>query len=72
MAPSAYRNSSGDANDQGDGLVPVRSALLEGSETVVLEGVAHGGAFGPRWYGTPEVVARWWPVVTGPVALEGP
>jgi hypothetical protein len=31
----------------------------------VLEGVAHGGAFGPHWYGTPEVVARWWPVVAG-------
>ncbi|WP_232197258.1 hypothetical protein [Synechococcus sp. CB0205] len=26
----------------------------------VLTGVAHGGAFGPRWYGTPEVVERWW------------
>lgn len=71
MAPSAYRNSTGEANDRGDGLVPLRSALLEGAEAVVLEGVAHGGAFGPRWYGSPEVVARWWEVVAGPAAPEG-
>jgi len=67
MAPTAYRNSTGDANDQGDGLVPVRSALLEGSEEVVLEGVAHGGAFGPIWYGSPEVVTRWWAAVSAPM-----
>lgn len=72
MAPSAYRNSTGDANDPGDGLVPVASALLEGSETVVLEGVAHGGAFGPRWYGTPEVVRRWWPVVAASAGASAP
>lgn len=60
LAPTAYRNSSGNAHDRGDGLVPLGSALLEGSTPVVLEGVAHGGAFGPRWYGTPEVVERWW------------
>jgi hypothetical protein len=60
LAPSAYRNSTGDAEDRGDGLVPVSSALLERSTPVVLPGVAHGGAFGPSWYGTPEVVERWW------------
>ena len=60
LAPTAYRNSTGDPLDRGDGLVPVRSALLAGSTPVVLEGVAHGGAFGPSWYGTPAVVDRWW------------
>ena len=60
LAPTAYRNSTGDADDRGDGLVPVASALLAGSTPVVLPGVAHGGAFGPVWYGTPEVVERWW------------
>ncbi|MCP9815089.1 esterase [Synechococcus sp. GreenBA-s] len=60
LAPTAYRNSTGDADDRGDGLVPVASAVLEGSNPVVLPGVAHGGAFGPTWYGTPEVVERWW------------
>jgi hypothetical protein len=60
LAPTAYRNSTGDAHDRGDGLVPVASALLEGSTQLVLPGVAHGGAFGSCWYGNPEVVERWW------------
>jgi hypothetical protein len=60
LAPTAYRNSTGNAEDRGDGLVPVAGALLAGSQPIVLEGVAHGGAFGPRWYGTPLVVEQWW------------
>lgn len=65
LAPPAYRNSTGNPNDRGDGLVPVTSALLEGSEAVVLPGVAHGGAFGATWYGTPAVVEDWWHRVDG-------
>ncbi len=60
LAPGAYRNSSGRSYDRGDGLVPVSGALLQGSTAIVLKGVAHGGAFGPRWYGSPDVVASWW------------
>lgn len=60
LAPTAYRNSTGNPNDRGDGLVPVSGALLAGSTATVLEGVAHGGAFGGRWYGSPEVVEEWW------------
>ncbi|MCP9900001.1 esterase [Cyanobium sp. Cruz CV13-4-11] len=60
LAPAAYRNSTGDPTGRGDGLVPVASALLEGSTSLVLPGVAHGGAFGPSWYGSPDVVERWW------------
>ena len=51
---------SGAARLAGDGLVPVGSALLAGSRQLVLPEVAHGGAFGSRWYGSPEVVAQWW------------
>jgi hypothetical protein len=50
----------GDPCLAGDGLVPVGSALLSGARHLVLPGVAHGGAFGSRWYGSPEVVAQWW------------
>ena len=60
LAPGSYRAISGQAMVAGDGLVPVNSACLQGSRAVVLPGVAHGGAFGARWYGTPEVVAQWW------------
>jgi pimeloyl-ACP methyl ester carboxylesterase len=65
LAPTAYRNSTGNPNDHGDGLVPVASALLAGSEHLVLGGVAHGGAFGSRWYGSPDVVTQWWRMLAG-------
>ena len=60
LAPGSYRAISGSEAVAGDGLVPVGSACLQGSQQLVLPGVAHGGAFGPRWDGTPEVVAQWW------------
>jgi hypothetical protein len=60
LAPGSYRAISGSETVPGDGLVPVASAALAGSRVVVLPGVAHGGAFGARWYGTPEVLAQWW------------
>ena len=60
MAPRSYQAIAGRIDLQGDGLVPVDSALLSGSEMVTLPGVAHGGAFGERWYGTPDVVDQWW------------
>ena len=60
LAPSADRNSTGRSDDHGDGLVPVSAALLAGSQTLVLSAVAHGGAFGSRWYGSPDVVCQWW------------
>jgi hypothetical protein len=60
MAPRSYQAIAGRIDLEGDGLVPVSSALLGGSEPIKLDGVAHGGAFGERWYGTPEVVKEWW------------
>jgi pimeloyl-ACP methyl ester carboxylesterase len=60
LAPGSYRAIAGNGELAGDGLVPVVSASLQGSRTLVLSGVAHAGAFGPCWYGTPEVVAQWW------------
>ena len=60
VAKRSYTAINGDPDAAGDGLVPVGSALLAGAQPLVLPGVAHGGAFGPRWYGTPEVVERWW------------
>jgi pimeloyl-ACP methyl ester carboxylesterase len=45
----------------GDGVVPVESALLPGSETLVLDDLYHSEFFG-RWYGSDrETVERWWP-----------
>ena len=60
MAARSYQAIAGSTALPGDGLVPVASACLSGAEPIVLPGVAHGGAFGPRWYGTPEVMEQWW------------
>lgn len=65
LAPAAYASNCGDRGARGDGLVPTCSALLSGSEPVVLPGVAHAQAFGRQWYGSPEVVERWWTELGG-------
>lgn len=46
---------------EGDGLVPVASALLPGAHRIVLDDVAHGQARGRPWYGSEEHVDSWWP-----------
>jgi pimeloyl-ACP methyl ester carboxylesterase len=60
MGPRSYQAIAGRNDLRGDGLVPVASAKLKGSDALELPGVAHGGSFGERWYGTPDVVAQWW------------
>ncbi len=47
---------------EGDGLVPVRSALLDDAREVILDNVIHGPAGGDQWYGTDPAIDRWWPV----------
>ena len=56
----SYERLSGEGDVWGDGLVPVSSALLHGSQQIVLEDVGHFAGFGRSWYGTPEIVSRWW------------
>ncbi len=63
LAARSYAAICGDSAAEGDGLVPLSSALLSGADPLVLDGVAHGGAFGSRWYGTPEVVDQWLPLL---------
>jgi pimeloyl-ACP methyl ester carboxylesterase len=59
LVQRSYRAINNDPASRGDGLVPVSSALLDGAEPLVLEGVGHGGWFAERWYGSPEVLPRW-------------
>jgi hypothetical protein len=47
---------------EGDGVVPVGSALLEGARHVVLDNIAHGQGAGRPWYGTDDALDVWWPV----------
>jgi hypothetical protein len=55
-----YRQLCGDGEQWGDGLVPLRSARLEGARNLVLDGAAHAPVRGRRWYGSPDLVRAWW------------
>ena len=56
-----YERLIDDGRVVGDGVVPVRSALLPGSQALVLDDLYHSPALG-RWYGSDrETVERWWP-----------
>ena len=56
-----YERLIDDGRVAGDGIVPVESALLPGSQTIVLDDLYHSHFFG-RWYGSDrETVEQWWP-----------
>ena len=69
IARKRYELFVGDGRVEGDGRVPVESALLPGAESLVLDDAYHGrlyGGFGGRWYGSDrEMVERWWPEELG-------
>lgn len=59
---ASYRATCGREDVQGDGTVPVESAILEGShDSLVLRGAAHGpgGGKGKLWYGDAPFVEEW-------------
>lgn len=55
-----YLQIMGDADLEGDGLVPVRSALLQEARWLELPDTAHGGLFGQSWYGSNDRIEAWW------------
>lgn len=63
LAFRLYESLSGSGREWGDGLVPLPCALLPGSEQVVLDGVGHAPVRGGPWYGSANVVRRWWPAL---------
>jgi hypothetical protein len=46
---------------EGDGLIPVESALLPGARQIVLDDADHGQFPRTPWYGSPGILDRWWP-----------
>jgi pimeloyl-ACP methyl ester carboxylesterase len=59
-----YRSVIGRAavsGTEGDGLVPVASALLSGAHQIVVDDAIHGPAAGSPWYGTDGPMDVWWP-----------
>jgi pimeloyl-ACP methyl ester carboxylesterase len=65
VAFTAYKAVSGNGDRTGDGVVPLEWTLLEGSRTIVLDGVLHSinepGTTLPtdRWYGSEKVLDKW-------------
>jgi hypothetical protein len=45
---------------EGDGIVPVGSALLEGARQIVLDDIDHGQGAGRPWYGSDQGLDGWW------------
>ena len=58
-AAGNYRSIAGRDAVEGDGLVPVSSALLTNARHVVLPDTAHGGFFGRSWYGSKDRLGLW-------------
>ncbi len=49
------------ARIEGDGLIPLESALLPGAEPIILDDVLHGFFVAGNWYGDADHVDAWWP-----------
>ena len=60
IARGSYKSISGDKNANGDGLVPLSSSLLKGSQKIILPETVHGGIFGKNWYCSSSKVRQWW------------
>jgi hypothetical protein len=56
----SYRQIMGDPDLEGDGLVPIASALLRDARWIELADTAHGGLFGQSWYGSTDRIEHWW------------
>ena len=59
LAKKFYKSISGNANEDGDGLVPVSSSLLNGSQKIIIPNTAHSKIFGKNWYGESSIVKDW-------------
>lgn len=60
-AYQAYALLTGDGAQWGDGVVPLASALLEGSRRVTMPGIRHDPRPGLPWYGANLATVRaWW------------
>lgn len=59
FAKVSYQMTAGKGVLEGDGVVPVDAAVLEGAENIMIEGVWHSPSSPGPWYGEPEVAQFW-------------
>ena len=60
FAEKSYKSISGENISTGDGLVPLSSSLLKGSQKIILPETSHGKIFGKNWYGVNERIIEWY------------
>tara|TARA_B100000900_G_C20323308_1_gene611108 strand:- start:10 stop:618 length:609 start_codon:yes stop_codon:yes gene_type:complete len=60
FAKNSYKSISGEKNSIGDGLVPLSSSLLKGSQKIILKKTTHSRIFGENWYGKSERIEEWY------------
>ena len=60
LAKSSYKSISGEKTSIGDGLVPLSSSLLSGSQKIILPNTSHSKIFGRNWYGKEERINEWY------------
>ena len=63
LARGSYKSISGINNSEGDGLVPLSSSILKGSQEIIINETSHGKIFGTEWYGSPSKVKEWWNLI---------
>jgi hypothetical protein len=56
----SYKTLCGRGDVWGDGFVPLPSALLKGSQKVIVDGIRHYSRSKHLWYGSEEAVLSWW------------
>eukprot|EP00775_Hariotina_reticulata_P002812 gene2813-3104_t len=56
---SSYVANCGVSEVEGDGVCPVKTALLPGAKALILPDVWHNAAPGVQWYGSKDIVNIW-------------
>ena len=60
FAENSYKSISGKNISTGDGLVPLSSSLLKGSQKIIVPETSHSRIFGKNWYGINERIIEWY------------
>ena len=60
FAKNSYKSISGKKNEFGDGLVPLSSSILKGSQQIIIQSAFHSRIFGENWYGKPNIIKEWY------------
>ena len=60
FAQRIYKEICTEGEAWGDGIIPISSALLPGSQHIIVNGVSHYSLLGEPWYGSEKVLPLWW------------